>query len=134
MAKRKYKHEFTVDRKKWSEGGLTEGEGPGTMCVLGFLGKSLGIPKKDLHGHGSLAGVASTHKKYAKKLGDLGLIKCNEGNIESSIKASMAININDEGIREDNTEERLKKLFDKLAIKVNFINKFPKVQNMYDQD
>jgi len=125
--KSKYKFKFDVDRYRWSEGGLVNRkehpDGGDTMCVLGFMGEALGIPKHALKHAG---GPSTTARKYWKKWGELGLMECVHGSAVSSSIANQIMSVNDRGVANAGTESKLKKLFDRLDIKVNFINKFPK--------
>jgi hypothetical protein len=126
MAK-KYKLEFTIDRSKWGRGYLLgDDDGNETMCALGFLGKKLGIPKKELRNHSTPFGLCNENEKNKKKLGELGLLKClGDGEVTDSGIANQIMNTNDKlSIHNRLREKRLRELFRKIDIKVNFINRY----------
>lgn len=114
----------TIDRSKWSRGRPSSlANGMGEMCALGFVCTSLNIPKEHITGIGTPTTLANYFPQYKKRLGQNNLLVCRGNAAITSEAATSVISTNDSNnISEQEREERLIKLFDKLNIQLKFIN------------
>lgn len=123
---KKPKLTFTVDRSQWSMGGFlierNHPNGGDTMCVLGFLGKRLGMSKDELIDISHPGDI--TNKYYRKKFADLGLAICDGTDFRTSPIANKIMETNDDHKPDKNTEKHLREYFNKLNIRVRFIKSY----------
>lgn len=145
MTKKKYELEFTVDRSKWYQGqGSNESKlliikhpdkkQNGKMCCLGFASLACGIPKSRIKGKNDPFDVVSDYDglKRRKAEDKLKFFFSTKGGITYY---SNYYNFTTEDIIDENDspdtkglekERNLKKLFEKIGVKVKFIGKYPK--------
>lgn len=116
----KPKISFTIDRSKWGKHTLMDVDG--SMCAMGFLGKELGVPNKDLKNKGFPS------LNQVKYWGKTGLFKCKDGNALPDLTKQCRISsINDVGPHNKRKEEKLINYFKKIGIGLKFKGKLKHV-------
>jgi hypothetical protein len=110
----KLKHEFTIDRTKWGRGRLVDYDD--RMCAMGHLAYSIGVTKDEMYGKGT---PDMLHPRVRSKFGNLGFLGCDGTTARDNGVAGQIITANDT-LNGEEREKRLKQVFSKIGIKVNF--------------
>lgn len=139
MAKRVVKDikKFTVKRENWLRGEKNDSRllryDDNKMCCLGFYARACGIPKKYIldestpnESYGNLLNMNTRWDSFLISKSDVCtdpfLISVDDAYTDDSKSANELMKINDDDTISDKTREnRLKKLFLKNGIKVNFV-------------
>ena len=125
-----FTHEFTIDESRWRHGGIADSADvnalvnpDGTMCCLGFFGKSCGIRKSDMLYKQTpefLINKAALPIKFKR------LLKEDYKSMEDNKICVDLISENDSAGPHKERKARIKKLFAEIGVKVNFVKGVPK--------
>lgn len=109
---------LSIDRARWGKSALRNDDG--TMCCLGFLGVACGVPESEMLEVGMPNDIVGM--KYRSKY-PIDVFADDDRDTESDF-ADEAASINDSGIiKPYRKEEKLKKLFKTVGIKLTFRGK-----------
>jgi len=111
------KIKLKVDRSKWGRKKLLKEDG--SMCMLGFLGRQIGIPDERLLNR---AEPELIYPEDIRKWGEAGMLTCGrDGKPEVSWDASKIMSVNDSFLSEEDKEQLLLRHMRDIGIEVEFV-------------